>query len=170
MTYRPPRRCHGRSELGYGPERWPNSRLQRLHHLAVAKQRTLPARLGAVSRGVPDLIRRAVAAYSTHKPDAVLVEDQGSGTALIQDLKVNHGIAPIAIRPKVDKVTRLSIVSPWFEAGRVYFPRNAAWLSELLAELLTFPQGRFDDQVDSVTYYLLWSRERSANLFEVFWP
>ena len=41
-----------------------------------------------------------------------------------------------------------------FEAGRVYFPRNAPFLPELEAELLTFPQGKHDDQVDSITQAL----------------
>ena len=31
------------------------------------------------------------------------------------------------------------------------FPKNAPFLPELEAELLTFPQGKTDDQVDSVT-------------------
>jgi len=117
----------------------------------------------------PHLIRRAVAAYSTHKPDVVLVEDQGSGTAMIQDLKANHGVSPIAFRPKADKVTRLWTVSALLEAGQVYLPRNAPWVPELLTELLSFPQARYDDQVDSLTLYLLWSRDRSVNLFEVHW-
>lgn len=30
------------------------------------------------------------------------------------------------------------------------FPRDAPFLAELEAELLAFPQGRHDDQVDSV--------------------
>jgi predicted phage terminase large subunit-like protein len=41
-----------------------------------------------------------------------------------------------------------------FEAGHVYFPRNAPFLPDLEAELLTFPQGKHDDQVDSITQAL----------------
>ena len=118
----------------------------------------------------PTLIRQAVALYSQHKPDAVLIEDQGSGTALIQDLRANHGISSTPIRPKGDKVTRLSVISPRFESGQVRFPGNAPWRPALLRELLTFPQARFDDQVDSVTLYLQWDRKNSDCQFEVFWP
>jgi hypothetical protein len=34
------------------------------------------------------------------------------------------------------------------------FPKNAPFLPELEAELLTFPQGKTDDQVDSITQAL----------------
>ncbi len=34
------------------------------------------------------------------------------------------------------------------ESGSVYFDRNAAWLCDLEAELLDFPRGKHDDQVD----------------------
>jgi predicted phage terminase large subunit-like protein len=37
-----------------------------------------------------------------------------------------------------------------FEAGLVWFPRGAPFLPGLEAELLTFPHGKTDDQVDSI--------------------
>jgi predicted phage terminase large subunit-like protein len=53
-----------------------------------------------------------------------------------------------------DKVTRLYVQAAKFEAGHVYFPRNAPFLADLEAELLTFPQGEHDDQVDCLTQAL----------------
>ncbi|HEX2653256.1 MAG TPA: hypothetical protein VHN11_06360, partial [Xanthobacteraceae bacterium] len=41
-----------------------------------------------------------------------------------------------------------------FEKGLVFFPRQAPYLRELEAELLSFPQSKFDDQVDSITQAL----------------
>jgi phage terminase large subunit-like protein len=38
-----------------------------------------------------------------------------------------------------------------FEAGLVLFPKGALFLPELEAELLAFPQGKTDDQVDSIS-------------------
>jgi hypothetical protein len=32
--------------------------------------------------------------------------------------------------------------------GKVYFPRNAPWVNDLVAEFLRFPAGKNDDQVD----------------------
>ncbi len=34
--------------------------------------------------------------------------------------------------------------------GKVYFPRRAAWLGDFESELLRFPVGRDDDQVDAL--------------------
>jgi phage terminase large subunit-like protein len=46
------------------------------------------------------------------------------------------------------------------EAGHVYLPREADWLDTFLLELLAFPNGRYDDQVDSVSQFLNWSVTR----------
>ena len=37
-----------------------------------------------------------------------------------------------------------------FENGQVFFPKEAPWLPDLEAELFAFPNGRHDDQVDSI--------------------
>ena len=50
--------------------------------------------------------------------------------------------------------TRMSIASAIFEAGQVHFPERASWLPELEAELFSFPGGRHDDQVDSISQAL----------------
>jgi hypothetical protein len=47
------------------------------------------------------------------------------------------------------------------EAGHVLLPQEAAWLDAFLLELLAFPNGRHDDQVDSVSQFLMWSSQRS---------
>ena len=36
-------------------------------------------------------------------------------------------------------------------------PKEAPWLATFLEELLAFPRGRHDDQVDSVSQYLKWA-------------
>jgi len=116
----------------------------------------------------PTLSRLVLEQYGKYQPDALLIEDHGSGTGLIADLKKCHSIGAIPIKPTRDKIVRLSIVSPMFERGEIFVPQNAHWLVDFLDELLRFPQARFDDQVDSVTQYLNWHRG-GTTLFEVFW-
>ena len=41
-----------------------------------------------------------------------------------------------------------------FEAGQVYVPQDAPWLAGWMSELLAFPTGRHDDQVDSTSQAL----------------
>jgi len=92
----------------------------------------------------------------------VIIEDQGSGIQLIQDLRqANLGTSIIAYKPETDKVTRMSVQSAVIEAERVWLPRKAPWLEDFKAEMLAFPGGRFDDQVDSVSQFLDWQSRRS---------
>lgn len=78
---------------------------------------------------------------------AVKIEDKVSGTGLIQTLK-REGCPVIAIQRDRDKVTRAMDAAPSIEAGNVYLPMNAHWLSEFMAEASVFPNGAHDDQLD----------------------
>jgi predicted phage terminase large subunit-like protein len=113
----------------------------------------------------PALIKAAVSLYQQHRPHAVLIEDQGSGSSLIQQLRAQHQIFAIGRRSKDDKTTRLSTVLPAFEAGEVFFPNDAPWLPQMVTELLGFPRARHDDQVDSISQYLGWARDKSSSFF-----
>lgn len=47
------------------------------------------------------------------------------------------------------------------EGGEVYLPLHAKWLDDLRTEILAFPHGVHDDQVDSISQALSWmSRPR----------
>lgn len=46
------------------------------------------------------------------------------------------------------------------EAGQMFLPPEAHWLGEFKSELLAFPSGRFDDQVDALSQLLDWVRDR----------
>jgi predicted phage terminase large subunit-like protein len=110
-----------------------------------------------VTRGryeYPQLRSIAVALAEQYKPDAVLVEDTSVGIALAQELKklVKQPIKPISVEH--DKVGRLYVNQHKFEAGLVLFPEGAPFLPELETELLSFPQAKHDDQVDSISQAL----------------
>jgi predicted phage terminase large subunit-like protein len=108
----------------------------------------------------PELKRKVIDLWSRHRAKTVLVEDKGSGTHLIQELRRIAGFNPIGIVPEKDKVTRMAAHAAKIEAGHVHLPERAPWLGDFHAELLAFPSGRFDDQVDSVSQFLTWCDER----------
>ena len=113
----------------------------------------------------PALKRRVAAEAVRHNADTVLIEDKGSGTQLIQDLRFEGSLRPIAVKPTEDKVTRMHAQSAKIEAGRVFIPQQAPWLDDFQAELLAFPASRHDDQVDSVSQFLGWiSIRRQSHL------
>jgi predicted phage terminase large subunit-like protein len=59
-----------------------------------------------------------------------------------------------------DKSSRLAAVTPVMQEGKVFMPASAHWLRAMLDELLAFPHGTYDDQVDSVSQFLNWHRNR----------
>jgi hypothetical protein len=72
-------------------------------------------------------------------------------------LREKH-INVVDYKPKGDKQERLISQIDLFEGGSVLLPKDAPWLEEFVAELLSFP-GRHDDQVDALSQGLAWRRE-----------
>ncbi len=105
----------------------------------------------------PDLRRRILAHADAHDASAVLIEDASSGAPLIQDLRHEGKLRPIPVRPDRDKIVRLEAQSAVIEAGHVLLPETAPWLGDFLLEILSFPHGRYDDQVDSLSQFLTWA-------------
>lgn len=107
-------------------------------------------------------LKRAILSKATEfAPDAILIEDKGSGTSVIQSLREETALPVIAIEPTGSKEFRLSAVSPLFEAGAVFFKEDAAWRIDLESEITTFPNVPHDDQVDSVSQFLNWTKKPS---------
>ena len=52
----------------------------------------------------------------------------------------------------VDKITRARSIQGRMRQGKVLFPKNALYTQDLINELLQFPQGKHDDQVDALAY------------------
>lgn len=109
----------------------------------------------------PELKRRVMRLAAEWEPDAVLMEDKASGQSLLQDLRRETTLPLIPVMPVRDKVTRFAAVSPMIEAGRLFLPKESAWLVELEAEILSFPNGAHDDQVDALSQYLGWLKGKA---------
>ena len=107
----------------------------------------------------PRLRDTAIALAQRYKPDAILIEEASTGIALAQELRkvVTFPVKPIPVEH--DKRGRLYVQQAKFEAGLVLFPKGASFLPELEAELLTFPQGKNDDQVDSISQALAYNHK-----------
>ena len=56
---------------------------------------------------------------------------------------------------------RFDKVTPMFEAGQVWLPNRALWLPDYEKELIAFPNGKHDDQVDSTGQYLDWCKQKT---------
>jgi phage terminase large subunit-like protein len=50
-----------------------------------------------------------------------------------------------------DKATRAQAIRGRMAMGKVYFPKTAEWVSGLISEIMVFPAGKNDDQVDCLS-------------------
>jgi predicted phage terminase large subunit-like protein len=102
----------------------------------------------------PQLRGTAIAQAQRHKPHVILIEDTSSGPALAHELKKVVSQPVLLIKVEHNKAVRLFVQGEKFVTGKVLFPKGASFLPELETELLSFPQGKTDDQVDSISQAL----------------
>src|SRR5262249_1048935 len=95
-------------------------------------------------------------------PDRGLIEDKASGQSVIQELKMSSRLAVFPIRVDADKVTRAYAATPLIEAGKVFLPQGAAWLSDFFVEVSSFPNPPQEHRTDALTQALNYLRGQSA--------
>jgi predicted phage terminase large subunit-like protein len=118
----------------------------------------------------PDLKRAVREQSDFFNPTVILIEDKASGTQLIQEL-LDAGLSRVTQhKPDGDKIMRLHAQTATIENGFVHLPETAHWLAEYLHELIVFPAGRYDDQVDSTAQALAWTKIRPPGwgIFEYY--
>ncbi|MGI4776082.1 MAG: phage terminase large subunit [Janthinobacterium lividum] len=102
----------------------------------------------------PDLKIKVEQLAKKFNPKNIIIEDKASGQQLIQDLRFGCYNNIIAIKPKLDKITRFASVIAFFQAGRILLPSFAGFKNILLNEITSFPNSKNDDIVDSVSQFL----------------
>ncbi len=90
----------------------------------------------------------------------VLVEAKATGTPLIDELRL-RGIPALGFSPGKgrDKITRMHMVAPLFEAEVVWAPTDKKFADEVIEEVVSFPNGDYDDFCDSMTLALMRFRQ-----------
>jgi predicted phage terminase large subunit-like protein len=113
----------------------------------------------------PELKQVALEQYKYWEPDTIIIEAKATGLPLTHELR-NMGIPVVNFTPSKgnDKVTRVHSVSVLFEAGMVYAP-DTKFADEMIEEVAAFPNGEYDDLVDSMTQALM--RYRQGNFVQL---
>ena len=113
----------------------------------------------------PELKAMAHEQYKIWEPDSVIVEAKASGQPLIDEMR-RSGIFVQDFSPGKgqDKIARLNAVADMFASGHVWFPENA-WAAATVEEILAFPAGEHDDEVDTMTLALM--RIRNGGLLRL---
>jgi len=113
----------------------------------------------------PELKVIAQEQYSFWEPETVIIEAKATGMPLTHELQ-KLGIPVVNFTPSKgnDKLSRVHSISPLFEAGMVWAP-DEVWADEMIEECAAFPNGRYDDLVDSMTQALM--RYRQGNFVQI---
>lgn len=90
-------------------------------------------------------------ALARWKPTYCGIEKATYGLALLQRC-VRRGLPVRPLEADRDKVSRSALATDMVREHRVFFPRDVSWLNEWTHELLSFPNGTHDDQVDTLSY------------------
>ena len=103
----------------------------------------------------PELKEKALEEYNYWDPDMVIIEAKATGTPLTDELR-NMGIPVVNYTPSKgrDKHTRMHMVAPIFESGKVWAP-DKKFADELIEECAAFPHGEHDDYCDSMSMALI---------------
>ena len=108
----------------------------------------------------PELRRIALEQFGYWNPETVIIESKASGLPLTYELR-KMGIPVINFTPSKgnDKHTRVNSVSPLFESGRIWAPKEMEFAQEVIEECAAFPYGDHDDLVDSMTQAVMRFRQ-----------
>ena len=103
----------------------------------------------------PELKKKVIELYDREKPNEILIEDKASGQSLIQELQRNTRLPVKVIKVDSDKISRVHTITPLIEAGKVIIPREKHWVKTFTDECEDFPNGEFDDIVDTMSQFLI---------------
>jgi len=96
------------------------------------------------------------------KVDKLLIENKAAGHSVAQEIRRLYGHENFAVQlvdPKgQDKLARLYSVQHLFAEGMIYAP-DRAWADMVITQCGTFPKGKHDDLVDTVSMGLRYLRE-----------
>ena len=66
------------------------------------------------------------------------------------------------LKPLTDKMVRANPLKGRMQLGKVYFDKQAPYFTELMKEMLHFPAGKHDDQIDSLAWAIRLTLARAA--------
>jgi len=102
---------------------------------------------------LPEVRNRLLQFDKHYRPDLIVVDGVGVGQGLVQQLKY-EGIRHIESIKGSGKVVDAEAIAAIIEGGRVFYLQNAPGLAAFRDEVIAFPKGKYDDQVDSMVQLL----------------
>ena len=108
------------------------------------------------------LVLKVSESMKKFKVDKILIENKAAGISVAQEIRRLYGHEDFAVQlvdPKSqDKLSRLYSVQHLFAEGLIFAP-DRAWADQVITQVSTFPKGKHDDLVDTVSMALRHLRE-----------
>lgn len=94
----------------------------------------------------------AIEMMASRWPNArpIYIEAKANGPSAA-DLLMHSVPGLMMVEPRGDKDKRARAASPFFKSGNIWVPDDAPWLAEWVKEHEYFPDGAFNDQVDTTS-------------------
>lgn len=109
-----------------------------------------------------ELIQKVQESMRQYKVDKILIENKAAGHSVAQEIRRLYGYEDFAVQlidPKSkDKLARLYSIQHLFAEGLIHAP-NRSWADMVITQVGTFPKGKHDDLVDTVSMALRHLRE-----------
>jgi predicted phage terminase large subunit-like protein len=104
-------------------------------------------------RELPDVRKKIIAFDKRYRPDIIIIDGTGIGRGLAQQLAADgmKHAAPVSGKGKEIDAEE---VAPLIEGGNVFVPTSGVGLRDFRDEVIAFPNGKHDDQVDSMVQFL----------------
>lgn len=109
-----------------------------------------------------ELVKKVRESMRDYKVDKLLIENKAAGHSVAQEIRRLYGYEDFMVQlvdPKSqDKTARLYSVQHLFAEGMIWAP-NYSWSDMVITQTATFPKGKHDDLVDTVSMSLRHLRE-----------
>ena len=112
------------------------------------------------------IVEEIMNVYIRHKPVVNMIEKSHVEMSIgpyLEKAKLEYRVPEAYFQSlptgRRDKMARARGIQGRMQEGRVYFPKDAPWVNALHAEMLTFPYGKHDDQVDALAWVGLYLTE-----------
>lgn len=109
----------------------------------------------------PALVEECQRLRDKYNPDNFIIEKKASGISLVQTLKergiplLEWSIERTGAGQEKSKKMRAWACTDIISSGKIWLPQGKKFAQDLLAECLSFPHGKHDDFVDSMTQAIL---------------
>jgi predicted phage terminase large subunit-like protein len=103
-----------------------------------------------------ELVKNVRTLAKRYRGAPILIEETANGPALFCELTKKQKRRAVSIRPAESKIARFGRHVDKIIAGQIRIPKCSEFNGVFVDELMQFPNGRYDDQVDAMTQFLDW--------------